>query len=338
MPRLITKIISPFLLAVIVTIISCNKVPLADTSLVAPVTTNTVADIINSTASYSILKAAVAKAGLLPLLSRPGATLTVFAPDDNAFMASGISAAAIGVLDAATLKSLLSYHVIPQTIPSTNIPMTFPNQSMPTFLTLLPPFVSNPIFLSKRGANAWANNVPIVQADIPVSNGVMHRVAAVVNPPSMFLKQIIAADTAFTFLRAAITRADSGQVGLSRFDSAMNYAVANLTIFAPTNNAFRTTLGIPDSSVFRALPVLTVRGIIGYHILGTRAFSVNLPTTTMGLPTLIGPAPVLTIDWSTGSLRLKGAGNGTALYSITTADRNAINGVVHKIDGVLRPQ
>lgn len=338
MSRSIEKIFSALLLVMILTIVGCNKVPLADTSMITPVTTNTIGDVISNTASYSILKAAVTKAGLLGTISRPGATLTVFAPDDNAFIASGIPAAAIAALDAATLKSLLSYHIIPQAVPSANIPMTFPNQSMPTFLTLLAPFVTNPIFLSKRGSAAWANNVPILQADIAASNGVIHRVATVVSPPSLLLKQILTADTAFSFLRAAITRADSGQVGLNRFDSAMNYAVANLTVFAPTNNAFRTTLGIPDSSAFRGLPVMTVRGIIAYHLLGTRAFVVNLPTVTTGVSTLIGAVPALTIDWSTGALRLKGAGNGAALFSITTPDRNAVNGVIHKIDGVLRPQ
>lgn len=340
MPRFITRIFFTLVALTTLSIIGCNKAPLADTSLITPVSTNTIADVINNTASYSILKAALTKAGLLTLLAKPGATFTVFAPDDNAFIASGIPAAAIGALDAATLKSLLSYHVIPSVIPSAVIPVTFPNVQMPTLLMLSPPFFTNSIFPSKRGAAAWANNIPILQTDIPVSNGVMHRVAAVVSPPSVLIRNIINADTSLTFLRAAINRGDSGQVGTLRFDSVMNLGPANITVFAPTNNAFRTTLGIPDSSAFRGLPVATVRGIIAYHLMSGRAFQVNFPTTTTALPTLVGaaPAPQLTIDWSTSTLKLRGAGNGGALYGITAGDKNAVNGVVHVIDGVLRPQ
>ena len=318
---------------------SCNKLPVVEPIVTNPAT-NTVADVINNTPTYSILKAAVTKAGLLPTLSKAGTSFTVFAPDDAAFIASGIPAAAIGALDANTLRSLLSYHVIPQAVPSTVIPTTFPNVQMPTLLSLAPPLVSMSIFPSRRGTQAWANNVPIIQTDVLVSNGVIHRVATVVNPPNLMLRQIVNSDSALTFLRAAIARADSGQVGLNRFDSAMNFPVANLTVFAPTNNAFRTTLGIPDSSFFRNLPVLTVRGIIAYHLLNGRAFIVNLPTTTTTVPTLLGAAPFpgMTFDYTTGSIKLKGAANGTALFNFTSGDRHAINGVLHTIDGVMRPQ
>lgn len=319
------------------TITSCNKLPVVE-PVVPVVTTNTIGDVINSTATFSILKAAVTKAGLLPLLSKQGGTFTVFAPDDAAFTASGYSLAVVNGADAATLRGLLSYHVIPSVIPSSAIPTTFPNVQMPTMISLQAPFVTMSIFPSKRGNAAWANNIPITQTDIAASNGVIHKVAFLVAPPMLTVRQIINSDTSLSFLRAAINRADSGQVNLGRFDSVINYALANVTLFAPTNNAFRNTLGIPDSSFFRNLPVLTVRGIVAYHLLGSRAFVANLPTTTTGIQTLIGTAPLLSVDWSTSVLKLKGAGNGPALFGLVTSDRNAINGVVHSIDGVLRPQ
>jgi uncharacterized surface protein with fasciclin (FAS1) repeats len=335
------RFLHKLILACTVTLLvySCNKLPVVEPIITSPAT-NTVADVINNTATYSILKAAVTKAGLLPTLSKSGTSYTVFAPDDAAFITSGIPAAAINALDATTLRSILSYHVVPQAIPASGIPTIFPNVQLPTLLSLSPPLVSMSIFPSRRGTQAWVNNIPIVQTDIPVSNGVIHRVAAVVSPPSTLLRQLVNSDTALTFLRAAIARADSGQVGLNRFDSAMNFALANLTVFAPTNNAFRNTLSIPDSSIFSSLPVLTVRGIVAYHLLGSRAFSVNLPTTTTTVPTLLGgaPFPGITFDYSTGALKLKGAANGPSLFNVVSANRNAVNGVLHTIDGVLRPQ
>jgi hypothetical protein len=54
---------------VVVLVYSCNKLPVVDPIGSSPAT-NTVADVINNTATYSILKAAVTKAGLLPSLSK----------------------------------------------------------------------------------------------------------------------------------------------------------------------------------------------------------------------------------------------------------------------------
>lgn len=317
---------------------ACNKVPVVIMSPATPVSGDTISQIINTKPEFSILKAAAAKAGLLPLLSQPGSTFTVFAPDDAAFIASGFPMAAINLLSASTLNSILSYHIIPQKLLSTNISTNFPNVQMPSLLNLSPPLVKMSIFPSRRGNMLWANNIPVIQPDIPAINGVVHKVARVVAPPSLLLKQIIAGDTSLSFLRVAIQRADSGQVGLNRLDSVMGFGVANITVFAPDNNAFRFTLGIPDTSIIRVMPVQTVRGIIAYHLLGSRAFVVNLPTTTSPVQTFIGAVPPLMIDWTTGTLKLKGAGNGPALFNIISGDRNAVNGVLHTIDGVLRPQ
>ena len=69
---------------------------------------------------FTALVAAADKAGLVPALSDPGASLTVFAPTDAAFDALATSLgfadanAMVAALDAATLAKILSYHVLPE--------------------------------------------------------------------------------------------------------------------------------------------------------------------------------------------------------------------------------
>ena len=198
----------------------------------------------------------------------------------------------------------------------------------------------------------WVNNIPITEQDLLAANGVIHKTAALVAPPTTTIKGILASDpTNFSILSAAITRADSGQVGLNRLDSAMNYVPANLTLFAPDNNAFRAMFppGTPDVAIIALLnnpaffTATTVRGLIAYHLLGSRAFSVNFSSTPSPYNTQLvipGPTPTVVpvIVANTGaSFTVKGVANATA-SNVTTRDRHAINGVVHVIDQALRPQ
>lgn len=333
------------LVIALATMQSCNK---EFEDIETPVTNSsaTAGELIETDASFSILKAAAIKAGVLDLLKTKGASYTVFAPDDAAFTLSGLSLAVVNAMPASDLRSLLSYHVIPQALASAQIPTTFPNVQMPTLLALLPtnPFAKMSIFPGKKGSSLFANNIPVKQADVTVGNGVLHKVAAVVAPPTQLVAQITGADADLSFFRAAVARADSGQVGLNRLDSVMKFGLANVTVFAPSNDAVKqllVALGLPPvEAAFNFVPVQTVRGIVAYHMLGSRAFSVNLPATTSTIPTLLGasPFPPLTVDRSTALPRLTGAGNGGRFANFLFTDKNAVNGVVYKIDMVLMPQ
>lgn len=87
-----------------------------DRILLPPVLGNIVTTIQNvqiyyPTASFKLLQAAVAKAGIVSSLT--GTTpLTVFAPTDAAFKAVGYDSTTIAKAPVATLTNLLSYHVL----------------------------------------------------------------------------------------------------------------------------------------------------------------------------------------------------------------------------------
>lgn len=379
--------------------VSCNKdLPQAEPIKVFDEVGPTITEILNGT-NYTFLKAAVTRANLTALLSDRTARFTFFAPDDAAFQASGIpSIAAINSMRPGQLDTLLRYHLVGgQEYDSARISSAFPNMYLQSMFVLqapsatLPPGLRMPIFPSKRGTNLWVNNIPILQPNIDAANGVVHRVARVVAPPQRFLWNRIDTDPDLTYLKAAIQRADEGVPAASTLQGALQNAAANLTVFAPSNAAFQALLTamitqalvaqgmdpVTANATATALassptvfthpsvaPVITptmVRGIIAYHILGVRAFSVNMPTAATAVPTLLNgsianhPGVTLQATFGTSGVTaatVKGVANSTAsniainptpdnpasAAQTGTSDQHFINGVLHKIDQVLRPQ
>jgi uncharacterized surface protein with fasciclin (FAS1) repeats len=341
------KFILPLIILVVVVSTSCNKDVPAAMPIVTTSVGSTIGDILTTNPNFTILRAAVTKAGLLAAVSDKNNQFTVFAPSDAAFIASGIPLAAINALPAASVASIVQYHVIPgRKLMSSAVPTSFPNVQMPTSF-IIPAPNTNPLvrfsnFPSRRGDRVWVNNIPVVTPDVDAANGAIHVTAAVLAPPSRVLLDTIAREADMSYLVAAILRADAATPAGSRFQDFLANPLANLTVMAPTNTAFNalfTSLRLPASPAsFGLLPIATVQGIVAYHVLVGRAFSPNLPTAATPVPTLLSAslptAPLLTVDATQG---VRGAKNPS--YSrITAVDRHAINGVYHKIDQVLMPQ
>lgn len=277
--KIFNKIKSASLLAVTTCIFltACNKVPLPPVPLAQPVqgTTPTLATLLDDP-NFSILKEAVKKAGLLTTLSVPTLRFTIFAPDNAAFTASTAPfppLAYLASLDTPTVKSIVSYHVVPQVIGSGSIPATFPNFQYPSILNPAPQLsalLRLTLFPSKRSNGAWVNNIPITATDILAVNGVVHKVAAVILPPSRYLWDVnpstptspnnsIFAAPDLTYLKAAIIRADSGVAPGGRLVDALTNIGANLTVFAPTDLAFQQTLtgAIAQALIGQGVPPAT---------------------------------------------------------------------------------
>jgi uncharacterized surface protein with fasciclin (FAS1) repeats len=371
----------------VLTITSCNKSlerfgePL---SFPQNAGTQTIADFLNTDPNYTFLLAALKKAApaggtagaLLTSLGDKNNLYTLFAPDNNAFIASGIpSTAAINsaAFRAGQLDSLLRYHIIPgEQYLSTGIPTNFPNLQLPSalsvgILTGTVPFNLS-IYPSRRSNGFWVNNIPVKTADQVFINGILHTTATLVAPPGVLTANIIINDPAgrFTLFAALIARADQGQTDPTKtFNYALNIPFASLTIFAPTNTAMKAfinaasgglvPLAAPDAVfigfINNNLPIQSAAGIVAYHFLPTKDFSVNFPTTAAFFPTFLNSAvpshpgvkvqSVLNAALFGIQLQVTGIGNGgVAAVSNAPADidRNAINGVVHIIDKVLLPQ
>jgi hypothetical protein len=197
----------------------------------------------------------------------------------------------------------VQYNTVGGKIPASAITTGFANYALPSQIVLDPtqPFVRMPIFPSKRAVYAYVNNIPMTAVDQAASNGIIHHTGALVQPlpasPLTTLKTLLNADANLSYFRAALVRADSGQVGISgvgafglKFDSLMNYPITNMTVLAPNNTAFQTlvfglaymgylsTRPTPYTATDSAIALATANGAVAA---GPAFLSTNNVTTAM---------------------------------------------------------
>jgi uncharacterized surface protein with fasciclin (FAS1) repeats len=140
-------------------------------------TTDTVVDVAQSNADFSILVEAVVAAGLVDTLSGEG-PFTVFAPTNAAFAALltelGVTKDEL-LADTATLTAVLTYHVVPSLVLAADVPVGAPITTVQsgTFS------VSSALAITD-GRGRTAN---ITATDVFAANGVVHVIDKVILPP-----------------------------------------------------------------------------------------------------------------------------------------------------------
>jgi len=113
--------------------------------------------------------------------------------------------------------------------------------------------------------------IKVVATDIQGTNGVVHVIDAVLVPPiqkSNTIADIAVANSEFSILVEALIKADL--VG------AVADMEAELTVFAPTNDAFMALLSDLGASSLDDIPVETLTNILLYHVIGSKAMSTDL--------------------------------------------------------------
>ena len=313
---------------------SCNK-ELEQLPAIATPTYPTglgVAARIASNPNDSLFSRLIIRSGMTATLNDLTKSFTIFAVDNVgmrlfATAASGglvpagapdavVSGFIANSLPVASAAAIVQYNTIGQKFTAGTFGTAFPNYPLASQIILDPtqPFVRMPIFPVRGTPFSYVNNIPITSVDSVAANGIIHHTFTIVSPlpaqPLTTLKTLINADANLTYFRAAITRADSGQVGISgvgafglAFDSLMNYPVTNMTVLAPNNAAFQTlifglayrgylsTRPTPYTAIDSAtalatangavaagpaflgtnnVTTATIRGILAYHILASK--------------------------------------------------------------------
>jgi transforming growth factor-beta-induced protein len=157
----------------------------AMTSTTSEMMGDTVYDVAAANEDFSTLVAAVDAAGLQDALSDPEATLTVFAPTNEAFEAAltalGITAEEL-LADTETLTSILTYHVLGETVTSADLAGAGTEEITVTTLN----GEDLTVVVGDDGSVSFADQTAtVVAADVEASNGVIHVIDAVLLPPSM---------------------------------------------------------------------------------------------------------------------------------------------------------
>jgi uncharacterized surface protein with fasciclin (FAS1) repeats len=142
--------------------------------------TNVYDDIIAVSADHTSLAAAITTAGLESALQDASATLTVFAPDNDAFddLAAEFGTDIAGLLALPNLADILLYHVLPEVVLEETLLPASINSMYGTLVPEAPMYIqSNGLTITINGASS------LILTDLVADNGVVHVVDAVVFDP-----------------------------------------------------------------------------------------------------------------------------------------------------------
>lgn len=285
---------------------------------------NTITDVVVANANFTTLETAVIKADLQATLKGTG-PFTVFAPDDAAFTASGITSAALNTLTAAQVKSILLYHTIGSKIMAADVPAG-PNAKVITA-------GGDSVFVTKNANGVFINGIKVNTADVSADNGVIHVIGRVLNPPAGTIVETAVASGLDSLVKA-VTRATTAPGGDPTLASTLGSA--RLTVFAPTNAAFTQLLGTLGLNKIDDIPVATLLAVLRYHVVAGRAFSSDLVNGNLTM-LASGNTTINLTNGTGGGPTITGNGNGANKSNITATNIVCRNGVVHLVDRVLLP-
>jgi transforming growth factor-beta-induced protein len=256
------------------------------------------------------LLAALDAAGLTCTLKGEG-PFTVFAPTDEAFSALPEGTVEALLKDTCTLREILLYHVVDGKLTASEV------VNLKSIETLQGEEV--PVKVTDEGV--FVGDAKIIVTDIKASNGIIHKIDAVLIPPEESPEEMDIIETAesagnFTTLLTALDAANL---------TCTLKGEGPFTVFAPTDEAFAA---LPEGTVEALLnDTCTLREILLYHVVDGKLTAeevVNLAS----IETLQGEEiPVKVTD--------EGVFVGDAKIIVT--DIEASNGIIHVIDAVLIP-
>ncbi|MBX2840251.1 MAG: fasciclin domain-containing protein [Flammeovirgaceae bacterium] len=272
----------------------------------------TVTEIAAGNSSFSTLVSLLQKYDLVDALSADG-PFTVFAPTNEAF--EKISDA-IAIKSDAEIIDILKFHVVPGRAFSSDLV----SQGYPTLNTRRPLSVdlSNGIVINGTEEVSPAN------ANIFATNGVIHIIDDVLLPKQTVV-DVALYNKNFTSLVAALTKADL----VETLDNA-----ENITVFAPTNDAFAAALQTLGFTSLDDVPVEALTPILTYHVLGLDAPALSSDLVDGSFYTTLNGAA---IKFDAANLDLIDANNNMIGLNADLLDLETSNGVVHVINGVLLP-
>ena len=265
----------------------------------------------------STLADAVAQAGLVDALSDDSTPITIFAPNNSAFadyLAANPDFGSLSDIPDEALADVLRYHVVP----GTKLAADLTAGSLSTLLD------GQTIAVTDNDGVVLNGTTRVIQADIRASNGVIHIIDAVLRTAAEepgTIAEIASATDDLSILVDALTR-------IPALLDAASDAEADLTVFAPTNEAFAAFLeGDERFTELASIPDDVLTSVLQYHILGAGKLAADLGATEA---TLEGAD--INIDKTDGVVI-----NGSANVILDLANIEAANGVVHVIDEVLIP-
>ena len=274
-----------------------------------------IVEVATEAGTFATLLAAVDAAGLAGALSDESASLTVFAPTEEAFAALPEGTLDALLADPDALANILTYHVLGSAVTV--------SAAAELAGTTVETLNGGEVALTARGADLYVNEAKVVAYDIEASNGVIHVIDTVLlpvdlTPSALTIAEIAVADENFETLVAAATAADL--VG------TLSDPDASLTLFAPTDAAF-DAMGAAAVQYLLDNPDKLSSTLL-YHVAGAPLTSIDA-TAAMGSSITMANGDSAAISLGESGLMINGS-------NIVTTDIVAANGIIHVIDAVLQ--
>lgn len=303
----------------------------------------TIVDVAVAAGSFQTLVAAVGAAELVDTLSSDG-PFTVFAPTDDAFAAlpDGLVDALLLPENKAALTAILTYHVVPAEVPSSDV--------APGDVATVQ---GENITIAAEGDVLTVNDATITAVDVEADNGVIHVIDAVLVPPSIDATALLVSDA-----MEEDAMEDEAMEEDAMEEDAMEESVGTIVDVAAANGSFETlvaavgaadlaetlssegpfTVFAPTDDAFAALPEGLVDAlllpenkdalvaILTYHVIGA-----EVPSSDVEL------GAVATVQGEEITISAEGDALLVNDATIVAVDVEADNGVIHVIDSVLVP-
>jgi len=285
---------------------------------------NTIAGLILNDTTLSTFEALMVKANLAITFDGTD-PYTVFAPDNAAFAASGITPAVINGYSQSQAQTIFLYHTLVSKVMAADLPGG-PNAPVTTF-------TNDSVFVTRDvNGSIFVNGNKLIQPDISADNGVIHKIIGVLYPPTTNIEEAILLN-GLDSLAKAIARATNDSTGDDSLDSILSSSM--VTMFAPTDSAFAYLDSLWSTNI-DSIGMDTLVNVLKYHITPGRIFSSDFVDGPLimfsGGNTLVG----LT-NGPTGAPTITGTNNGGNPSNIIAPNIISRNGIVHIIDRVLSP-
>jgi uncharacterized surface protein with fasciclin (FAS1) repeats len=273
-------------------------------------------DIIALSGNHTYLKMAIDQEGLQGALQDDMATLTVFAPTDQAFtnLANQLGVSVVDLLALPNLTDILLYHVFNGGI--------VPSSALTNGQIVQPIFTGNTIKMTVTSTNAvYANHALVELPNLTADNGVVHSIDAILFSDETVADIALDDPANFSTLTTAVVTAE--------LLPALTNPFSELTVFAPTNTAFANALTALNLTAAQLLASPDLASILTYHVLGAEVLSGSLTNGQIATP--LNTANTLKITVTSGDdVYVNQA-------MVTTENVMADNGVVHVLDAVVLP-
>lgn len=307
-----------------VTLFSCNNDD-DNSNPINPGDDVTIAEFVANNPEYASLAAALEAAGLTETLN--SGEFTVFAPNNAAF-ATFLEANGFADLDAVptdVLTEVLLNHVVNGTNESTDLTTGY----ITSLATRIGGDDNLSLFVDTSSGVRINGVSTVTNADVPVTNGVIHAVDTVIGLANVTTQAI--ANPNFSILVDALIQASDDTVDYVQILSGLT--ASPFTVFAPTNEAFGDLLNALGFASLEDVPQDALRAILNYHVI-TEANVRSTDLVDGSTPTTLG-GDTITISLTDGAQVVDASGVPSNIIAV---DVQTVNGVVHAIDKVLLPE